>query len=246
VPHAEATKALARLAVFSAEDEVRRAAVDALQVRRERDYTEVLERGLRYPWPEVARHSADAVARLGRADLIPQLVALLEDPDPRAPVSREVDKKPALVVRELVRVNHHRNCMLCHSPANPEGVSQEILTAPVPLPTEQLGTPINGYQSSSPDLLVRIDTTYLRQDFSLMQPVEDAAPWPELQRFDFLVRTRTLTEGEATDYRERFDRREAGKPSPYQRAALAALRDMTGKDAEPTAEAWRKVLDLKK
>ena len=41
VPYAEATRALARLAIFSAEDEVRSAAVDALQVRRERDYTDM-------------------------------------------------------------------------------------------------------------------------------------------------------------------------------------------------------------
>ena len=37
---------------------------------------------------------------------------------------------------------------------------------------------------------------------------------------------------------------EPGTPSPYQRAALAALRDLTGRDAAPTAEAWRKLLDL--
>jgi hypothetical protein len=30
--------------------------------------------------------------------------------------------------------------------------------------------------------------------------------------------------------------------SPYHKAALAALRELTGKDTEPTAAAWRKLL----
>ena len=243
VPQAEATRALARLAIFSAEEEVRKAAVEALQVRRERDYTDVLVKGLHYPWPAVAQRSAEAVAKLERTDLAPLLVSMLDDPDPRSPVSQQIDDKPALVVHEMVRINHHRNCLLCHSPGNTDGVSQEALKAPIPLPNEQLGSPANGYQSSTPELLVRIDVTYLRQDFSLLQPVEDANPWPEMQRFDFLVRTRTVTDEEAKAFREKLDKREAGRPSPYQRAALSALRDLTGKDAAPTAEAWRKILE---
>jgi hypothetical protein len=245
VPQAEATQDLARLAIFSAEDEVRQTAVEALQVRRERDYTDVLVRGLHYPWPAVARRSAEVVAKLERTDLLAQLVGLLDEPDPRLPASERIDDKPAQVVREVVRVNHHRNCMLCHSPGDTEGVSADTLRGPIPLPTDPLGVPSNGYQQSQfPEFAVRIDVTYLRQDFSLMQPVEDANPWPEMQRFDFLVRTRTVTDEEAADYRKALDKREAGRPSPYQRAALVALRDMTGKDAAPTAEAWRRVLDL--
>ncbi len=148
------------------------------------------------------------------------------------------------MVRELVRVNHARNCLLCHSPGNTDGVLADTLKAPIPLPTEALSSPVNGYQSSSPDLLARIDVTYLRQDFSLMQPVDDPSPWPEMQRFDFLVRTRPVSETEAAEYREKLDKREPGRPSAYQAAALGALRELTGKDAAPTAEAWRKVLDL--
>ncbi len=91
---------------------------------------------------------------------------------------------------------------------------------------------------------MRIDVTYLRQDFSIFQAVADANPWPEMQRFDFLVRTRTLTDEEVTAYREKLANREPGRLSPYQRAALAALRELSGRDAEPSAEAWRKLLDL--
>jgi hypothetical protein len=243
VSHAEATRALARLALFSAEDEVRQAAIDALKVRRERDYTDALLQGFRYPWPTVAKRAADAVVKLERTDLVPKLVDLLDEPDPRAPGTKEVDKKKVSEVRELVRVNHHRTCLMCHAPGNTDKVSPETLTAQVPVPGEPMPTPSQGYNNSVPDLLVRVDVTYLRQDFSQMQAVEDANPWPEMQRFDFLVRTRVLTEEEAQAYREKLDKREPGQLSPYHRAILNALREMTGKDTEPTAQAWRKLLE---
>jgi hypothetical protein len=244
VSHVEATKALARLAIFSPEEEVQRAAVAALRIRRERDYTDILVQGLRYPWAAAARRAADALVRLERTDLIPRLVDLLDEPDPRAPVTKEVDGKKTTVVKELVRVNHHRSCLLCHAPSKPDTVALEALTAEVPLPGVPLPEPFEGYGNQSPDLLVRIDVTYLRQDFSVRQAVADANPWPEMQRFDFLVRTRELTEAEAEAYRAAYARPEPGRPSPYQSAALAALRDLTGKDTEPTAEGWRRLLEL--
>ena len=49
VAHVEATRALARLALFSAEDEVRQAAIDALKVRRERDYSKEFQTLWRFP-----------------------------------------------------------------------------------------------------------------------------------------------------------------------------------------------------
>jgi hypothetical protein len=244
VSHAEATRALARLVLFSAEDEVRQAAVDALKVRRERDYTDVLLRGLRYPWPAVARRAADAAVKLERTDLVPQLVDVLDEPDPRAPVVQEVNHKKVSVVRELVRVNHHRSCLLCHAPGNTAAVSPEAVTAAVPVPGEPLPSPAEGYRTTSPDVLVRVDVTYLRQDFSARLPVADANPWPEMQRFDFLARTRVLTDEEADAYRRQLGAREPDRPSPYQRAALVALRELTGRDTEPTAEAWRRTLGL--
>src|SRR5205085_5805773 len=124
-----------------------------------------------------------------------------DEPDPRSPVMTKVDKKEVPVVREMVRINHHRNCLMCHSPGNTDTVSAETLTVAVPTPDQPLNPPQGGYsQGGSPDLLVRLDVTYLRQDFSVFQPVADAAPWPEMQRFDFLVRTRQLTDEEAAAY----------------------------------------------
>jgi hypothetical protein len=243
VSHVEATRALARLAVFSEEDEVRLAAVAALKVRRERDYTDILLASLRYPWPAVAARGADALAKLERADVVPELVELLDESDPRAPLEKTANGRRVHEARELVRINHHRNCLLCHAPGNTAGVSPETLTAAVPVPSDPLPSSSDGYQTNSPDLSVRIDVTYLRPDFSLMQAVADANPWPEMKRFDFLVRTRVLTEDEAAA-REKQLASEPGRPTPHQRAVLGALRDLSGRDAAPTAEAWRKLLNL--
>ncbi len=244
VSHPEATRALAKLAIFSPERKVREPAVDALKVRRERDYTDILLQGLRYPLPAVARRAGDALVQLERKDLVAQLVNLLDEPDPRAPVLKEVSNKKVAVVRELVKINHHRNCLLCHSPGNTPDVSPDVITAAVPTPGDPLPTPSQGYQQSSPDVVVRIDVTYLRQDFSVRQAVKDAHPWPEMQRFDFLVRTRVVTDKEAEVYRTTLHRREAGFVTPYQRALLNALRELTGRDTEPTAQAWRRLLGL--
>src|SRR5262249_24190217 len=116
-----------------------------------------------------------------------------------------------------------------------------LTQAQVPVPGQPLPTPSQGYEGSHPDLLVRIDVTYLRQDFSLLQRVQNAEPWPELQRFDFLVRTRTLSEQQAAKFAEKLAPR-SGELNPYQRLAHASLRELTGQDAEPTAAAWRRAL----
>ena len=205
VPHVEATKALARLAIYSPEDDVRAAALESLKVRREKDYTDILVKGLRYPWPAVAKRSAEAIAKLGRNDLIPELVAVLGETDPRLPVdegrrweedrgrARDGPRQPPPQLHDVPRAarsGHHR--APAHSPPRS------------PIPGQPLPTPFQGYGSSSPDLMVRIDVTYLRQDFSAMLPVSVENPWPETQRFDFLVRERQLTCEEADDYRAKL------------------------------------------
>lgn len=244
VSHIEATRALARLALFSSEDDARKAALDALKIRRERDYTDILVSGLRYPWPAVARRAAEAITKLERNDLLPRLLDVLEQPDPRAPEMQDVKGKRVPVVRELVRVNHHRSCLLCHAPGNTGKVSGDAVIAEVPVPGQSLNPPSGPYNASRQEILVRVDVTYLRQDFSALQAVADANPWPEMQRFDFLVRKRVLSDGEAAAYRAKLKPQEPGQFSPYQRAALAALRELTGRDTEPTPEAWRRLLHL--
>jgi hypothetical protein len=138
--------------------------------------------------------------------------------------------------------------LLCHAPGSTERTEQDrlagspVLLAQVPIPNRPLpSSPGSGYyELTVPDTLIRFDVTYLRQDFSVMLPVADHSPWPQNQRFDFLVRTREVTDQEAKAFSQLL--RTAGDLSPYQTAAVAALRGLTGRDAEPNAAAWRKLL----
>ena len=93
-----------------------------------------------------------------------------------------------------------------------------------------------------PDLAVRIDVTYLRQDFSLMQKIENGMTGQAEERFDFLVRTRELKEYELMLYRDWRISQGPNYLSPNHQAALTALRHLTGRDAGPTATAWRTAL----
>lgn len=250
VENADSTRVLARLAIFSEEKKVREPALAALKTRRAEDSTDVLLAGLRHPWPAAAESAGAAIAKLDRKDLIPELVKLLDEPDPRAPAERNVGGKKVLAVRELVRLNHHRNCLLCHPPANTPDVKigtfgqiDDLVTGPVPNPYQELPSPSQGYRRfASPDILVRADVTYLRQDFSAFLIVKDAQPWPQQQRFDFLVRTRLVTTKEAEAYRAWLTAQGPDYLPPHRRAALTALRALTGRDAAPTAAAWRRAL----
>jgi hypothetical protein len=236
VADVEATRALAKMAIFSEEDPIRSAALDALKTRRGEDYAEILVNGLNYPWPAIAERASAAIAKLGRADLVPQLQEVLKKPDPRIPQTRLVNGKPKTVVRELVRINHLRNCTLCHAPAesgSPKVVrrrgartQEDDSTAEVPIPGETIQ---KYYGETIPDLLVRFDVTYLRQDFSVSLPVEKADPWPRMQRFDFVVRTREVNEQEARAWRELLPTEDA---SPYHRAAHAAITELSGREVK--------------
>lgn len=236
LPEADAAQALAKLAIFSEEESVRSAAVEALKTRRKQNYAEILVNGLDYPWPAVAERSSLAIASLGRTDLLPQLETVLKKPDPRAPQTNSVDGKEKIFVRELVRINHLRNCMLCHAPApecdgakvvtsrnregetltRPGGTLDDI-TAGVPIPGETIE---EYFGESIPELRIRFDVTYLRQDFSLLLPVAGADPWPSRQRFDFVVRKSEVNEQEAKQLRESLA---ANGQSPYHRAARTAI-----------------------
>lgn len=225
----DAMRRLAHLAVYSPDEEVRNAALEALAARRGEDATKVLTEGLQYPWPAVAENAAAAIVKLKRNDLIPQLEAMLKAPDPRAPKLERVDGREETVVYELVRLNHLQNCLLCHAPIKKDE-STKSLSAEIPVPTMPL--PDAGskyYGESDSNLLVRIDVTYLRQDFSAMLDAKNwtAETWTPKQRFDFLLRRRVLSPDEAANLRKRL----AGM-SPYRQAAASALHSLTGKDMQ--------------
>ena len=69
----------------------------------------------------------------------------------------------------------------------------------------------------------------------MFQPVNAAAPWPDEQRFDYLVRRRVLSPNEAGSL--------VSKDSyPQRDAVLFALRELTGEDRGEKASAWRELL----
>jgi hypothetical protein len=245
INHPAATIALARAAVFDFDDKVRLAAMDGLKSRSKKDYTEVLLTALRHPWPTAAHNAARAITRLDRQDLVPQLVAFLAERNPHEPFEKDVNGESKMVVREMVKINHHRNCLLCHPPA-PVGQPAGGVFGVVPTPGESFAPPDGGgaYGGSPGDAMIRADVTYLRQDFSILASVPNAQPWPEKQRFDFLVRTRVLTDDEVRNHLKEKQARVAGQLSENQMAAAEALHRLTGKNAAPNAVAWAQVLDL--
>lgn len=245
IDHADATQALVQLALYSPEPKVRSTAVAGLKSRDQNNSTRLLVDGFHYPLPAVWRRAADAIVELKLTDAAAELINVLEQPDPRAPHKGPLNGKEAMLIRELVRVNHHRNCLLCHAPANDGPVPRDVLTPLVPLPDRALPTTPGGYGfGMSPDIFVRTDITYLRQDFSLMMDVENPDPWPRLQRFDFFVRTREVGAKEAERMVEALAK--AGTPPSHQ-AAQFALRELTGqapKNATPAE--WRRLIKLMK
>ena len=126
----------------------------ALGKRPAKETDALLFAGLRYPWPVVAKNAAAVIVALKRTDLVPRLVDFLDEPDPRAPFVTTSGGKESKAVRELVRIDHSRNCLLCHAPGNTPDVkgSADVVLAPMPLPAQ-------GYyqqsQPRSPDIFVK-------------------------------------------------------------------------------------------
>ncbi len=237
----EATRAIARSAIFDSDPAIRVAAVNALKDRPRAEYDDILMHGLRYPLPSVARHTAQVMLALNRTDLLPKVAAFLDEAAPGDPAPQKVEGKPACVVHELVRINHHRNCLLCHPPTQ----TGETFEVPGVIPIPGMAFPTSpkeayGAAQSLGEPMVRADTTYLRQDFSVLMPVAGAAPWPDMQRFDFLVRTRVVDGKELAILQADMKARAADFVSENHKAAMKVLRDLSGQDAAPNAAAWQK------
>jgi HEAT repeat protein len=223
VDHNSSTEALVKLALFDINDEVRTKAVQALAERPREDTRKALLQGFRYPWAPVADHAAEALVALRDRDAVPALNQLVALPDPSAPY---YDDHKQLMVKEVVRVNHMRNCLMCHAPS---ASTNDLLRARVPEPGKPVPPPFSvAYYNSDgsrtdPSRVhwVRADVTYLRQDFSVPQPVEKADPWPTMQRYDYLVRTRPAN---ATDVEWRAVRKQ--ETYPQREAVQYALREL--------------------
>jgi hypothetical protein len=206
----EASRGLADRAVFDLSPDVRRSAIAALRKRPKEEVRPALLAGLTYPWTTASDHAAFALLQLKDVEAVPDLEKMLERPDPCRPYQE--GKK--WYVRELVRVNHLRNCLLCHPPSIDPA---DVVPGPIPTPGERLP---RSYSGRSTEQAVRADIVYLRQDFSAMHPVADAKPWPDEQRFDYLVRTRELT---AAEVREHTWPRVGGPTDSHQRKLTREL-----------------------
>jgi hypothetical protein len=271
IPGRAASAALANRALFDLSDAVREEAVRALAKRPRDEYRSLLLDGLRYPWAPAADHAAEALVALGDRASNPQLLALLDEPDPAGPVVRTyrevdpallgpaprprgpwpaavvaMDERPGAaraaslldepndrvrpdpatarevyVVREVVRVNHLRNCLLCHAAATAatDPVRGLVPTPGQPLPAP-FSTPYYEGQEGRNGIFVRADVTYVRQDFSVPQPVAKAGTWPAYQRYDYVVRMRYPTEEEL--------QRTGSRTYPQREAVRWALRELGG------------------
>lgn len=130
------------------------------------------------------------------------------------------------MVREMVKINHMSNCVLCHAPSHS---AEDLVRGRVPIPGEE---PPPGYYQANNGLFVRAEITYLRQDFSVMQPVATPNKWPTHQRFDYVVRTRKAIPTEVKLFKQLQADKKAGSPYPQQEAILFAIRELTRRDMD--------------
>ncbi len=223
---------LAQRAVFDLSSEVREAAVKALKNRLRDEYRSVLLEALRYPWSVAADHAAEALVALKDDGAVFGLACLLDEPDPLAPTQ---DKEKNWTVKELVRVNHLGNCLLCHAPSSSR---DDPIRAPVPERGKEL--PVVYYDRSNGPA-IRADVTYLKQDFSAVQFVPKHGEWPSQQRFDFMVRQRTLSNDEVA----KMTASGAGSSRPElpaTRGSAMGGAELTGLDAGNRSEDWYQTL----
>ena len=271
----EASVALAMRALFDLSPEVREKAIEALSFRPVEEYRQTLLDGLRYPyWTAAADHAAEAIAALRLTSAVPDLVTMLKQPAPELPVKmpvkppkksgpgQPVKEENKYVRYELVRINHLNNCLLCHPPSL---AKDDLIRGRIPMPFEDPPPQYYGGNAAS-DLFVRANTTYLKQNFSVVQPVANNGKWAANQRYDYLLLTKTLTPREATLYQMLDGKEYVAVPLggagiegvkqlkllekmgdlpityPQRESVLFALRQLTKKDSGSSASAWEKEL----
>jgi HEAT repeat protein len=186
IPGKDATIALARRAVFDLSPKAREAAVKALANRPKDEFREVLLYGLTYPWAPAAEHAAEALVALNDRHAVPEMVGLLQKPEPNSPYPLDRNR---LMTREVVRINHLANCLMCHPPSitlnDPvpgiaPGVFLTIQTTSnggdynFSHERQKVGTDVRveSYSDGSAPLWIRADVAFLRQDFTVQLPAE--------------------------------------------------------------------------
>src|SRR5262249_14045754 len=110
----QASEALAQRALFDLHPRVRLRALEALSKRPTEEYRDTLVKGFHYPWPAIADHAAEALIALRLTKTVPTLFSFLDLPDPQAPFEKPGKGR---FVKEIVKINHLQNCMMCHAPS---------------------------------------------------------------------------------------------------------------------------------
>lgn len=215
----EATVVLAQRAVFDLAPEVREKATEALATRPTAEFQKFLLEALRWPWQPAADHAAEVIVALQMKELVAELNPLLDELDPTIPFDKVVNGKKGKYVKELVRINHLSNCLLCHAPSL---TTQDLVRGLVPIPTQAMAPVYYGGSGQ----FVRADTTFLKQDFSVVQPVANPGLWPGQQRYDYLVRERRASVQEIKAYQARVKQQKLNDPYPQRDALLFALREI--------------------
>jgi hypothetical protein len=239
--------ALAERAVFDLDSDVRLAALVHLQSRPSSEYESTLIEALQYPWPAFADHAAEALVALDLRDAVPKLISLLDTRDLSEPYPVDLGKTRLAMVPELVRINHLRNCLLCHaySPSATDLVRGLVPHAehPVPLPSSGARSWGGEGRGSGGSVIVptfvRADINFLRQDFSVVQPVTNHTRlWPADQRYDYVVRLRPLGAKELLSWQDRV--KDFKPVEPQRESLLFALRELTSENPGPSTEDWKR------
>jgi len=234
----EASTALANRAIFDLSQEVREKAVIALAKRPVDEYKNLILEGFKSPWPAAADHAADAAVALNKKDLITGLVPLLKEGTPSLPRREPETRKLYLV--EFVKLNHMCNCVVCHAPSQNK---EDLVRGRVPVPGED---PPPLYYAERTGTFVRADITFLRQDFSVVQPVAKPGKWPGNQRFDYFLRKRPVTPLELKQFTKLEKEKKIPETFQQKEAILFALRGLTRADNGSTFEAWERFIEKKK
>jgi HEAT repeat protein len=238
------TVALAERAVFDLSPEVRQAAIYALMGRPKEHARKTFVMAMRYPWPPVAEHAAEALVALHDQEAAPLLVAQLGKPDPTAPFATQRGAS----AYELVRINHEKNCLLCHIPATGKGdpvvgidtfssrpVASNDLVGNYGGNPAALTASLGGGWSG---LWIRADVQFLHQDFSVTFPVLPAFADEKGLRFDYTVHKRPLKPAEVQEWKKHPPAKDNYKQRD---AVLFALRNLTGRDVGNGTDAWLKL-----
>ena len=232
----EASQALANRALFDLSKEVREKAVTALAQRPVQEYKSFIVEGFKSPWPAAADHAADAAAALDKKELIAELVPLLKETNPALPLT---EPKRGLYMLEFVKLNHMCNCMVCHAPSQNK---EDLVRGRIPIPGED---PPPLYYAERTGQFVRADITYLRQDFSVVQPVDKPGKWPGNQRYDYFLRKRPVTPVEFKAFTKMQKDKKIPETFQQRESVLYALRALTRADAGSTFEAWDRMIEKK-